>query len=248
LEWVHAPAVVGTPFTDGTWAVLHRDVEGTATALENLHPGDGDAWMAMYRQWEVIGDQVMGALLSPFPPIRHGLAAATKLPVVGGMSFLRMLTAPVRTMAGQHFGGRAAHMLLAGNAAHADSSSRWSVSWTPRVLSTLDAVEQELSRSGLVQRWTGSGGEGAFVICSYWLATARAMAGQVERAKEIFDAVTVHANDLGLLAEEIDIGTGAQLGNFPQGLSHIGLINAAWEIAKADKRRTEQSNAHERRQ
>lgn len=120
LEWVHAPAVVGTPFTDGTWAVLHRDVEGTATALENLHPGDGDAWMAMYRQWEVIGDQVMGALLSPFPPIRHGLAAATKLPVVGGMSFLRMLTAPVRTLAGQHFGGRAAHMLLAGNAAHAD--------------------------------------------------------------------------------------------------------------------------------
>jgi len=118
----------------------------------------------------------------------------------------------------------------------------------PRVLSTLDAVEAELSRGGLVQRWTGSGEEGAFVICSYWLAAARAMAGQVDRARGIFDAVTSHANDLGLLAEEIDVETGAQLGNFPQGLSHIGLINAAWEIAKAERRRSEeQSGAHERR-
>jgi GH15 family glucan-1,4-alpha-glucosidase len=119
----------------------------------------------------------------------------------------------------------------------------------PRVLSTLDAVEKELSRDGLVQRWTGSGDEGAFVICSYWLAAARAMAGQVDRAREIFDAVTSHANDLGLLAEEIDLATGAQLGNFPQGLSHIGLINAAWEITKAEKRRSEeQSGTNERGQ
>jgi GH15 family glucan-1,4-alpha-glucosidase len=119
----------------------------------------------------------------------------------------------------------------------------------PRVISTLDVVEEELSRGGVVQRWTGSGDEGAFVICSYWLAAARAMAGQVERAREIFDAVTSHANDLGLLAEEVDLGTGALLGNFPQGLSHIGLINAAWEIAKAEtRRRGEQSYAHERGQ
>jgi GH15 family glucan-1,4-alpha-glucosidase len=119
----------------------------------------------------------------------------------------------------------------------------------PRVLSTLDVVEEELSRDGLVQRWTGSGDEGAFVICSYWLAAARAMAGQVERAREIFDAVTGHANDLGLLAEEIDLETGALLGNFPQALSHIGLVNAAWEITKAERRRSdEQSGAADRTQ
>jgi GH15 family glucan-1,4-alpha-glucosidase len=112
----------------------------------------------------------------------------------------------------------------------------------PRVLSTLDVVEEELSRGGLVQRWTGSGDEGAFVICSYWLAAARAMAGQVDRARAIFDAVTSRANGLDLLAEEIDIETGAQLGNFPQGLSHIGLINAAWEIAKAENRRSEEQS------
>jgi GH15 family glucan-1,4-alpha-glucosidase len=104
----------------------------------------------------------------------------------------------------------------------------------PRVLSTLDVVEKELSRDGLVQRWTGSGAEGAFLICSYWLAAARAMAGEVHRAREIFEAVTGHGNDLGLLAEEVDLESGALLGNYPQALSHIGLINSPWEIAKAE--------------
>ncbi|WP_051442263.1 glycoside hydrolase family 15 protein [Arthrobacter sp. H14] len=103
-----------------------------------------------------------------------------------------------------------------------------------RILATMDAVERELSTDGLVQRWTGAGDEGAFVICSYWLATGRAMAGQVERAREIFDAVTAHANDLGLLSEEIDIHERTLIGNFPQGLSHIGLVDAAWAIAQAE--------------
>jgi GH15 family glucan-1,4-alpha-glucosidase len=112
----------------------------------------------------------------------------------------------------------------------------------PRVLSTLDVVEKELSRDGLVQRWTGSGDEGAFLICSYWLAAARAMAGQLERARDIFEAATRHTNDVGLLSEEVDLETGELLGNYPQGLSHIGLINAAWEIAKAE------DNAHDEQQ
>ncbi len=103
-----------------------------------------------------------------------------------------------------------------------------------RMLATLDAVERELSTGNLIQRWTGSGDEGAFIICSYWLAAARAMAGQPERARQIFDAVTGYANDLGLLSEEIDIRDGTLIGNFPQGLSHMGLINAAWAITQAE--------------
>lgn len=103
-----------------------------------------------------------------------------------------------------------------------------------RVLATLDAIERDLSHNALVQRWTGSGDEGAFVICSYWLAAGRAMAGQVERAKQIFESVTGYANDVGLLSEEIGMGDGALIGNFPQALSHIGLVNAAWAIAQAD--------------
>ena len=102
-----------------------------------------------------------------------------------------------------------------------------------RMAATIDAIEHELARDGLVQRWTGSGDEGAFVICSYWLSMCRALAGDLDRAIEIFEAVTSHANDLGLLAEEIDIRNGELLGNFPQGLSHIGLVNAAWAIQQA---------------
>jgi GH15 family glucan-1,4-alpha-glucosidase len=103
-----------------------------------------------------------------------------------------------------------------------------------RVVATLDTIERDLATGALVQRWTGSGDEGAFIICSYWLAAGRAMAGQVDRAKEIFEGVTGYANDIGLLSEEINISDGALIGNFPQALSHIGLINAAWIIAQAE--------------
>jgi GH15 family glucan-1,4-alpha-glucosidase len=78
-----------------------------------------------------------------------------------------------------------------------------------------------------------SGEEGTFVICSFWLASALAKAGEVERAEQLFDKLVGYANDLGLLAEEIDTANEELLGNFPQAFSHIGLITAAWEIDKA---------------
>jgi GH15 family glucan-1,4-alpha-glucosidase len=110
----------------------------------------------------------------------------------------------------------------------------------PRVLSTLDAIEDQLGEGALVQRWTGSGDEGAFVICSYWLAEARARAGQLERARSIFEQVSGYANDVGLFAEEVDRRDGSLIGNFPQALSHIGLVNAAWAIAQAETGKEQQ--------
>jgi GH15 family glucan-1,4-alpha-glucosidase len=110
-----------------------------------------------------------------------------------------------------------------------------------RMSSTISAIEQQLTSHGLVRRWTGAGGEGAFVICSYWLAHCHALAGDTARAQEVFDAVTAHANDLGLLSEEIDDG-GQLISNFPQGLSHIGLINAAYAIQQALQQRTTKEN------
>jgi GH15 family glucan-1,4-alpha-glucosidase len=106
----------------------------------------------------------------------------------------------------------------------------------PRMHATIDAIERELARDGLVQRWTGAGDEGAFVICSYWLSQCRALLGEVDRARELFERVTGHANDVGLLSEEIDVRDGELLGNFPQALSHIGLVNAAWAITRAERR------------
>jgi GH15 family glucan-1,4-alpha-glucosidase len=111
-----------------------------------------------------------------------------------------------------------------------------------RMRSTIEAIAAELTEDGLVLRYRNeeglnadglTGEEGTFVICSFWLVSALAKAGEVDRAEQLFDQLASYANDLGLLAEEIDTASGELLGNFPQAFSHIGLITAAWEIDKA---------------
>ncbi len=103
-----------------------------------------------------------------------------------------------------------------------------------RVRSTIDALERELMQDGLLLRYRSDdgleGGEGTFVICSFWLASALARAGEREKAEELYERVVGYANDLGLLAEEIDPASGELLGNFPQAFSHVGLITAAADI------------------
>jgi GH15 family glucan-1,4-alpha-glucosidase len=111
-----------------------------------------------------------------------------------------------------------------------------------RMRSTIEAIARDLTEDGLVLRYRNeeglnadglTGEEGTFVICSFWLVSCLAKAGEVERAERLFDQLAGYANDLGLLAEEIDTESGEQLGNFPQAFSHIGLITAAYEIDKA---------------
>jgi alpha,alpha-trehalase len=111
-----------------------------------------------------------------------------------------------------------------------------------RMRSTIEAIADELTEDGLVLRYRNdeglnadglTGEEGTFTICSFWLVSCLAKAGELERAEALFDQLAGYANDLGLLAEEIDTANGEQLGNFPQAFSHIGLITAAWEIDKA---------------
>jgi GH15 family glucan-1,4-alpha-glucosidase len=111
-----------------------------------------------------------------------------------------------------------------------------------RMRSTIDAIAHDLTKDGLVLRYRNqegmnadglSGEEGTFVICSFWLVSALAKAGEIERAETLFNTLVSYANDLGLLAEEIDTENDELLGNFPQAFSHIGLITAAWEIDKA---------------
>jgi alpha,alpha-trehalase len=111
-----------------------------------------------------------------------------------------------------------------------------------RMRSTIEAIARDLTEDGLVLRYRNdeglnadglTGEEGTFVICSFWLVSCLAQAGEVERAEELFGQLAGYANDLGLLAEEIDTAGGEQLGNFPQAFSHIGLITSAYEIDKA---------------
>ncbi|OOK80036.1 glycosyl hydrolases 15 family protein [Mycobacterium kansasii] len=116
----------------------------------------------------------------------------------------------------------------------------------PRVLATIDAIAGQLVDSrGLVYRYRTSvdanadgltGQEGTFLLCTFWLAQALAASGQLDRAREVFEHAISYRNDVGLLSEEVDPGTGELLGNFPQAFSHIGLVNAAWAIAQAEAR------------
>jgi GH15 family glucan-1,4-alpha-glucosidase len=111
----------------------------------------------------------------------------------------------------------------------------------PRMLATLKAIQQGLTDDrGLVFRYTSRDGlpgeQGAFLLCTFWLAQALALADRVEEAREVFERAIRYVNDVDLLAEEVDPATGELLGNFPQAFSHIGLINAAWAITEAEKR------------
>jgi GH15 family glucan-1,4-alpha-glucosidase len=112
----------------------------------------------------------------------------------------------------------------------------------PRMRATIDAVAERLTdERGLVWRYRAADGlqgeEGTFLLCTFWLAQAQALAGEVEEAKATFERAAAYANDLGLLAEEVDPGGGEMIGNYPQAFSHIGLVNAAWAIAEAERRR-----------
>jgi alpha,alpha-trehalase len=108
----------------------------------------------------------------------------------------------------------------------------------PRMRATVEAIADRLTdEHGFVYRYLGedglAGGEGTFGICTFWLAECLARAGEVDRARVLFDRMAACANDVGLLAEEVDPATGELLGNYPQAFTHIGLIHAALAIADA---------------
>ena len=120
LVWRHAPTVLGHPRPDGSWALLDRDRHVTATRFDHQHPGDGEAWLELCRDWDVIGEQLIHGLLTPFPPVRAGLSGLARLPRAGGLQFVRTLLTPVIDLARTRFGGESPQLVLAGNAGHTD--------------------------------------------------------------------------------------------------------------------------------
>jgi GH15 family glucan-1,4-alpha-glucosidase len=112
----------------------------------------------------------------------------------------------------------------------------------PRIAGTVAAVENDLVRGGFVDRYrTASGvdglpkGEGAFLLCAFWLADAYPLMGRGEDARRVFEGLLAVRNDVGLLAEEYDPTAGRQLGNFPQAFSHLGLVNTARNLTQREK-------------
>jgi GH15 family glucan-1,4-alpha-glucosidase len=111
----------------------------------------------------------------------------------------------------------------------------------PRVASTTACIERELMEDGLVHRYRGAtapavdglpAGEGVFLPCTFWLCDNFALAGRDDDARRLFERLLSIRNDLGLLAEEYEPGTGRLLGNFPQAFSHVSLINTALNLTR----------------
>jgi alpha,alpha-trehalase len=108
----------------------------------------------------------------------------------------------------------------------------------PRVVSTVDVVQKQLMRGGLVYRHLGTESEfaqdeGAFLICTFWLVDVLAQMGRTDEAEELFARVGRTANDLGLFAEEFDPATETPMGNFPLALSHLSMVGAVINLERA---------------
>jgi GH15 family glucan-1,4-alpha-glucosidase len=110
----------------------------------------------------------------------------------------------------------------------------------PRMRATIEATERELTADdGFVYRYRDfddglAGTEGTFLICTFWLADNLILLGETDRARALFDRCRACANDLGLFSEEYDSVSGEMLGNFPQAFSHMGFINTAVQLARAE--------------
>jgi GH15 family glucan-1,4-alpha-glucosidase len=115
-----------------------------------------------------------------------------------------------------------------------------------RIQGTIDAVNRLLRHGDVVYRYRADdgvpGGEGCFLICSFWLVSALARCGRVEEAGELMERLAARANDVGLYSEEIDPATGAFLGNFPQALVHLAVIDAAVALSSSPERRRRQAS------
>jgi GH15 family glucan-1,4-alpha-glucosidase len=110
----------------------------------------------------------------------------------------------------------------------------------PRVLGTVELIQRRLMRDSFVDRYITQpkvdglpSGEGAFLICTFWLADNLALQGRYAEARELFERLLDLRNDMGLLSEQYDPQAKRLVGNFPQAFSHVGLINTARNLTCA---------------
>jgi len=109
----------------------------------------------------------------------------------------------------------------------------------PRVRGTIAAIERDLMQDGFVRRYDTTpdvdglpAGEGAFLLCTFWLADTLALLGRRDDARQIFERVLAVRSDVGLLSESYDGAARRLVGNYPQAFSHVGLVNTACNLAR----------------
>ena len=101
----------------------------------------------------------------------------------------------------------------------------------PKFVSTVKAIEKELSNEGLLYRYKNEDDFGlpssSFTICTFWFINSLFKIGEVEKSEKLFEQILSYSNHLGLFSEDIDFKTKRLLGNFPQAYSHLALIDCA---------------------
>ena len=122
LEWAHSPDVFTHLLPDGRAATVSRDLDRTAESMEQFAPGDGDRWRNAFAEWRSVSPQMLDTLLTPFPPVRHGLGLARRLRVAGALRLARRLVLSVRELGSELFDGEGATLALAGCTLHTDLS------------------------------------------------------------------------------------------------------------------------------
>ena len=120
LTWTRAPLVLGHPTLDGPSGLLSMVHAETEASLDAFAPGDGDRWREVMSTWDRVADPLLGAMFTPFPPVRAAARLAGRLGPRGARSFVRDALLPVRRLADERFEGVGAGLVLAGLALHTD--------------------------------------------------------------------------------------------------------------------------------
>lgn len=219
--------------SEGTWISLRRLIEWTA---RHWHEPDFSIWEPRVAPRHHVFSKIMA-----WVALDHGASIAERHGLPGDIDAWRKEAAtlraevldkgvdPARNTFVQSYGESAldAALLVAPKVQFLPPDH-------PLVRGTLEAVRKELATpvEELIYRYHSedglAGDEGAFIFCSFWMIQNLALTGQVGEADRMFRNLVRRANPVGLLAEEIDPFTGAQMGNFPQALSHAALINTAY--------------------
>ncbi|WP_250008964.1 NAD(P)/FAD-dependent oxidoreductase [Actinoplanes sp. M2I2] len=122
LSWTHSPDVLTHLFPDGRAATINRDLARTMESLEAFAPGDGEKWKTAYEEWLSVSDTMLDTILTPFPPVRHGVSLVRRLRTGGALRLARRLLLSVREMGSEMFAGDGGPLLMAGCALHTDLS------------------------------------------------------------------------------------------------------------------------------
>lgn len=232
--------------TDATWRVLRGLVDWVSC---NWHRPDSSIWEVRGEARHYVFSKVMS-----WVALDRGISMAEELGLEGDVAHWREQRDTLRAEIMERGWSEAKRSFVQAYDSEALDAAALAIPmvrflpWEDqRVRSTVQAIARELTTADgeLVYRYRSPDGlegeEGAFSICTFWLAHALACIGERERADSIMRRMLRHANHLGLFSEEIDPATGEFLGNFPQGLTHIALINCAVamaNLAKAERRAT----------